>query len=783
MINWGEKIIFFDGGLGSQLIKKGMKPGESPEAWNIERAEVLCDIHKSYFEAGADIVMANTFGANRIKLEGLKYSVEEVISSAIKNAKSAGNGLVALDIGPTGKLLSPLGDLDFEDAVSAFAEMVKIGAKAGADVVCIETMSDMYELKAAVLAAKENCDLPVFATVVFDEKGKLLTGGDVASVVAMLEGLGVDALGVNCGLGPVQMKEIVREMLAVASIPVIVNPNAGLPREENGETVYDIDADTFAKTMREIAEMGAYGIGGCCGTTPEHIAKTVALCKDIKPKPIEKKNRCVVSSYSKAVVIDEKPVIVGERINPTGKKRFKEALKNDDIDYILNEGITQMQNGAHILDVNVGLPEIDEEKCLVRVMSKLQEIIDLPLQLDTSNVKALEAALRRYNGKAMINSVNGKEESLSAVLPLVKKYGGVVVGLTLDESGIPTTAEGRFEIAKKIVDRAEAMGIARENIIIDVLCMTISTDVNGAKTTLEALKLVRERLNVKTILGVSNISFGLPKREVINANFYTLALQNGLSAGIINPNSEAMMNSYRAFCALYAYDENCADYIAHFSGEEVKTVQKEEEMSLSAAIERGMGNRAYSAAEKLLLTTPPLEVINSHLVPALDRVGCGFEEGKVFLPQLLMSAEAASLAFDAVKESILKSGAIPEKKGEIIVATVKGDIHDIGKNIVKVLLENYGYDVIDLGKDVPAEEILLKAKEKDIKFVGLSALMTTTVPAMAETVKLFASEMPECKIMVGGAVLSQDYADAIGAHFYAKDAMGAVHCAEEVFSS
>ncbi len=782
MINWGEKIIFFDGGLGSQLIKRGMKPGEIPEEWNIEHPEVLLDIHKSYFEAGADIIMANTFGANRIKLEGSKYSVKEVIEAAIKNAKKAGKGLVALDIGPTGKLLSPLGDLDFEDAVSVFAEMVKIGVEAGADAVCIETMSDTYELKAAVLAARENCDLPVFATVVFDEKGKLLTGADVPSVVALLEGLGVDALGVNCGLGPIQMKEIVREILKVSSIPVIVNPNAGLPREENGKTVYDIDADTFAKTMCEIAEMGAWAVGGCCGTTPEHIAKTASLCKDITPKPIEQKKRCVVSSYSKSVVIGNKPIIVGERINPTGKKRFKEALKNDDIDYILNEGITQQQNGAHILDVNVGLPEIDEEKCLVRVMSKLQEIIDLPLQLDTSDVKALESALRRYNGKAMINSVNGKEETLSSVLPLVKKYGGVVVGLTLDENGIPNTAEGRFEVAKKIVDRAEKLGISRENIIIDVLCMTISTDANGAKTTLEALKLVRERLGVTTILGVSNISFGLPKREAINANFYTLAMQNGLSAGIINPNSEAMMSAYYAFCALYAYDENCNEYIAHFSGEEIKEVKKEEEMSLSKAIEHGMGAKAYSAAVKLLETTPPLDVINSELVPALDRVGQGFEAGKVFLPQLLMSAEAASAAFDAVKEKILKSGETPEKKGEIILATVKGDIHDIGKNIVKVLLENYGYDVIDLGKDVSPEEIVAKAKERNIKFVGLSALMTTTVPAMAETIKKIKENGLDCKVMVGGAVLSQEYADAIEADFYAKDAMSGVHCAEEVFS-
>ena len=782
MISWGEKIIFFDGGMGSLLIKKGMKPGETPETWNIEHPEIICEIHKSYFDAGADIVMANTFGANRIKLEGCKYSVKELIEAGIKNAKSVGKGLVALDIGPTGKLLAPLGDLDFEDAVSAFAEMVTVGAQAGADAVCIETMSDTYELKAAVLAAKENCDLPVFATVVFDEKGKLLTGGDVASVVALLEGLGVDALGVNCGLGPVQMKKIVREILAVASIPVIVNPNAGLPHDEDGKTVYDIDADTFASTMREIAEMGAWAVGGCCGTTPEHIAKTVALCKDIAPRPIEKKSRCVVSSYSRAVEIKDAPVIIGERINPTGKKRFKEALRNDDIDYILREGITQEQNGAHILDVNVGLPEIDEAKMLTRVMEKLQSITSLPLQLDTSDTNALERALRRYNGKAMINSVNGKEQSLCAVLPLVKKYGGVVVGLTLDDDGIPETAEGRYKVAEKIVKRAEELGISRSDIIIDVLCMTISTDSNGAKTTLDALKLVSERLGVKTILGVSNISFGLPQREIINASFYSLALQNGLSAAIINPNNAAMMNAYRAFCALYAYDANCADYIAHYSETaDVATPKKDEKMTLSAAVEHGMQAEAYAAAKELLKDHAPLEVINDELVPALDRVGRGFESGSIFLPQLLMSAEAASAGFEAVKEKLLSDGTAPESKGDVIVATVKGDIHDIGKNIVKVLLQNYGYNVIDLGKDVAPEHIVEVAREKNIKFIGLSALMTTTVPAMAETIKLIREAKLDLRVMVGGAVLTQEYADMIGADFYSKDAMGAVHFAEKVF--
>ena len=783
MVNWGEQIIFFDGGTGSLLFEAGLKPGIAPETWNIERPEVLRDIHGRYFEAGADIVMANTFGANRLKLGDCAYSIEQIIVSAIENARSAGDGLVALDIGPTGKLLAPLGDLDFEEAVSVFAEMVQIGARAGADLVHIETMSDMYELKAAVLAAKENCDLPVFATATFDEKGKLLTGGSIACVVAMLEGLGVDAIGINCGLGPIQMKALVQEMLALTRLPVIVNPNAGLPRAENGKTIYDIDADTFAKTMQEIVQMGAWAVGGCCGTTPEHIKKTVALCRNMKPKPIRAKRKTWVTSYAKAVQISDDPVIIGERINPTGKKRFKEALRAGDMDYILREGLAQQQSGAHILDVNVGLPEIDEPKMLVSVMESIQSIIDLPLQLDTADANALAAALRRYNGKAMINSVNGKEESMRAVFPLVKKYGGVVVGLALDEDGIPETAEGRLRVAEKIVQRAEAYGIAREDVVIDVLCMTISSDAQGAKTTLEALKLVKERLGVRTILGVSNISFGLPQREIINANFYTMALQNGLDAAIINPNADAMMRSFFAYRALYAKDDNCTDYIDHYAGvTEVKQPKSTENMPLSSAIEHGLREVAFGAAAELLKTREPLAVINEELVPALDRVGKGFESGRVFLPQLLMSAEAARAAFDAVKEVMMSSGAVPEKKGSIVLATVQGDIHDIGKNIVKVLLENYGFEIIDLGRDVPPETVVETVQEKNISLVGLSALMTTTVPAMAETIRQLHAACPDCRIMVGGAVLTQEYADTIGADFYSKDAMGSVHFAEELFA-
>ncbi len=782
MKHWGEQMIFFDGGTGSLLFEAGLAPGVAPETWNIEHPEVLLDIHRRYFEAGADIVMANTFGANRLKLGDCGYTPEQVITAAVQTARRAGPGLVALDIGPTGKLLAPLGDLDFDDAVDVFAEMVRAGAAAGADVVHIETMSDLYELKAAVLAAKENASLPVFATVVFDEKGKLLTGGSIACVVALLEGLGVDAIGINCGLGPIQMKELVREMLALTKLPVIVNPNAGLPRAENGQTVYDIDADTFAQTMRDIAEMGAWAVGGCCGTTPEHIAKTVALCRDIRPKPIAAPHRTWVASYARAVEISDDPVIIGERINPTGKKRFQAALRSGDMDYILREGLAQQQSGAHILDVNVGLPELDEPKTLVEVMERVQGVIDLPLQLDTSDAQALAAALRRYNGKAMINSVNGKEESMRAVFPLVRKYGGVVVGLTLDEEGIPDTAEGRFRVAEKIVTRAAEYGIAREDIVIDVLCMTISSDPQGACTTLAALRMVKERLGVRTILGVSNISFGLPRREIINANFYAQALAAGLDAAIINPNADAMLRSYYAYRALAAKDANCADYIEKYSGTaEEQRPKNDGALTLSDAIEHGMRDPAYAAAQELLKSCEPLSVINEQLVPALDRVGRGFEEGRVFLPQLLMSAEAARAAFDAVKEQMVATGGMPARKGRIVLATVQGDIHDIGKNIVKVLLENYGFDILDLGRDVAPETVVETARREKIRLVGLSALMTTTVPAMAETIRQLRAQCPDCRVMVGGAVLTQEYATAIGADFYSKDAMGSVHYAEQLF--
>lgn len=797
-----KRMVYCDGGLGSLLQERGLRAGELPGNWNITHPEVLADIHRAYLEAGADIITTNTFGVDRLKYnENTEYTMDQVITAAVHLvkeaiAKSGRRAYTALDIGPTGKLLKPLGDLAFEDAYQLFQEIVRVGAREGADLILIETMSDSYEAKAAVLAAKENCDLPVFVTVTFDSKGKLLTGGSVESVVALLEGLGVDALGINCGLGPVQMKGILEQFLRVASVPVIVNPNAGLPRSEGGKTVYDIDSDTFAAEMKTIATMGARVIGGCCGTTPEHIRKTVEACQDLVPVPVSQKHRTVVSSFAQAVVIDKDPVIIGERINPTGKSKFKQALREHNLEYILREGVTQQDHGAHVLDVNVGLPEIDEPSMMEEVVGELQSIIDLPLQIDTSNIEAMERAMRIYNGKPLINSVNGKAESMEAVFPLVKKYGGVVVALALDESGIPETAEGRIRIAKKIYEKAAEYGIGAEDILIDALCLTVSSDSKGALTTLETLRRVRDELQGKTILGVSNISFGLPQREIINAAFFTMALQNGLSAAIINPNSEAMMRAYYSYRALADLDAQCQDYIRVYSGQvtalgqsAIKGQPQESGggtaggMGLAESIEKGLKERAAAAVKELLEEQDALAVINTEMIPALDRVGKGFEAGTVFLPQLLMSAEAAKAAFEIIKDRMLASGQKQEKKGTIILATVKGDIHDIGKNIVKVLLENYSYEVIDLGKDVPPETVVRTAVENHVMLVGLSALMTTTVPSMEETIRQLRAEAPWAKVMVGGAVLTEEYAKTIDADRYCRDAMASVNYAQEVLGA
>ena len=797
----GKELLFLDGGMGTLLQAEGLAPGELPETWNIEHPEKVEAIHRRYYEAGSDVVLANTFGANVCKFHDDRYTVEEVIRAGIANAKRAGEQIgketyVALDMGPTGKLLKPMGDLDFDDAYEAFAETVRYGEKYGADLIHIETMSDTYEVKAAILAAKENSSLPVFVTMIFDERGKLLTGGDVPSVVAMLEGLRVDALGLNCGLGPKQMLPILNDLRRYTSLPIIVKPNAGLPKQKNGETYYDVEPDEFARIMQEVVKGGACVIGGCCGTTPEHIKKLVEECKDLPLREIEKKHDTIVSSYGQAVILDDMPRIIGERINPTGKKKFKEALKNEDMDYILKEAITQQDKGAHILDVNVGLPDIDEVAMMEKVVKELQSVTSLPLQIDTVDGKAMERAMRIYNGKPMINSVNGKQVSMDEVFPLIRKYGGVVVGLTIDEEGIPKDAEGRVRVAGKIINEAAKYGIDKKDIVIDVLTMTISSEKDGAKVTLEALKRVREEFGVRTVLGVSNISFGLPRRPIVNSYFYAMAMQNGLTAGIINPSSEDMMKAYRSYNALIGFDENCTNYISTYAGTtETVTVQASQaaaaagnapkaaggEMTLKYAIERGLKEEAHHITRELIGTREPLDIIQEELIPALNVVGEGFEKGTVFLPQLLMSADAAKIAFAVIKDVLASSGQEEEKKEKIILATVKGDIHDIGKNIVKVLLENYGFDVIDLGKDVPPEAIVEKAVAENVTLVGLSALMTTTVVSMEETIKLLREKKPDCKVMVGGAVLNQDYADMIGADFYGKDAMQSVHYAQKFF--
>ena len=783
----GKKRLFLDGGTGTSLQKLGLKAGERPETWNLLHPERIESLHRAYLDAGADIIYTNTFGANRLKYpEGGEFSLEEVVKSAVKIAKRAqiacgreDSSWVALDIGPSGKLLRPLGDLDFEDAVALFAEVVRYGAEAGADLVVIETMGDSYELKAAVLAAKENSSLPIIATCAFDERARLLTGGTPEAVTALLEGLRVDALGLNCGLGPREMLPIAERFAAAASLPVAAAPNAGLPRQVEGRTVFDLSPVDFAEGMARIAGAGAQLLGGCCGTTPEHIAALVERCRELPFAEPVRKRRTVVSSFSTAVELGAGPVIVGERINPTGKPRLKEALRAGNMDYLLSEGAAQEDAGAQILDVNVGLPGVDEPAMLERAVCALQGVTGLPLQLDSSDARALERAMRRYNGKPMINSVSAKAESMAAVFPLIQKYGGVVVGLALDEGGIPETPEGRVECAERIYETAAEYGIAREDVVIDTLTLTVSSEPQAAQTTLEALRRIHAA-GGRTILGVSNVSFGLPAREKVNSAFLTLALEAGLDCAIMNPLSAAMMSAWRAFAVLTARDARCEDYIAHESGAEAKPQTPTAGLTLGACIEKGLADAASAEARRLVAGgSEPLGVINSELIPALDRVGKGFETGSIYLPQLLMSAEAAGAAFEA-----LKSGMKGERgsgyPGKIVIATVKGDIHDIGKNIVRALLENYGFDVRDLGKDVPPEAVLEAASKEGVRLVGLSALMTTTVAAMEETIRLLRERLPDVKIMVGGAVLTEDYAKQIGADFYGRDAMASVRYAKEI---
>lgn len=779
---FGKEWIYFDGGLGTMLQERGLQGGEYPETWNLTHPEELIAIHKAYLEAGCHVINANTFGANGLKFD----NVEEIITAGIQLAKEAKkqaermDAYVALDIGPTGKLLEPMGDLPFEKAVSYFAQMVKAGVKAGADLILIETMSDTYEAKAAVLAAKENSSLPVIVTMIFDENQRLLTGGSVESAVAMLEGLRVDALGINCGLGPKQMLPVVKRIREVSSLPIIVNPNAGLPVQVNGKTVYDLKADDFAQAMVKMAQIGVQGLGGCCGTTPEYIQKMIEAIKDIPCKPNTMKEQTWVTSYASAVQIGKKAVVIGERINPTGKKRFQQALRNKEFDYILSQALEQEEAGAQILDVNVGLPDIDEADMMKETVVRLQNVCALPLQIDTGNLEALENALRLYNGKPMVNSVNGKLDSMESVFPLIQKYGAVVVGLCLDESGIPSTSKERLVIAQKIVKKAQEYGIQKKDIVIDGLAMTISSQSDGALVTLDTLQKVKEELNVSTILGVSNISFGLPQREIINSYFLSMALQSGLSCAMINPNNEMMKKAFDASMALMNQDAQCMHYISSYSKQVEEKKSENPEISLSFAIQKGIQDRVKEITTSLLETKEPLGIIDEELIPALDLVGKGFEQGTVFLPQLLMSAEAAKASFEVLKEKMEQNQSL--SKGKIILATVQGDIHDIGKNIVKVLLENYGYEVLDLGKDVAPEVIVKTAISEEVKLVGLSALMTTTVKSMEKTIELLHKEKPDTFVVVGGAVLNQEYADQIHADHYAKDAMATVRYAEQILN-
>ncbi len=780
--------LLFDGGTGSCLQAAGLAPGEAPECWNRTHPEEIERLHRDYVSAGADVICSNTFGINP-----LRYPTDcaERVREALKIAKKAANGssFVALDIGPLGKMLSPLGDLDFEDALSAFATVVRAGADS-ADLVLIETMSDTAEVKAAVLAAKENCDLPVFVTLSFDGTGKLMTGADPLTALALLEGLRVDAVGLNCSMGPDNMLPLVEELYKHASLPLIANPNAGLPREENGKTVYDLAPEAFAAATARLMRAGARVVGGCCGTTPAHIAALKAAVQEIKPLPVVAHEETVVTSFSRAVIFGDRPVIIGERLNPTGKKKLKEALRTEDMSTVLQIGIAEEEQGAQILDVNVGLPEVDEPTLLTRVMQELQAVSALPLQLDTSSPAAMERALRRYNGKAMVNSVNGTAQSMHAIFPLVQKYGGVVVALTLDEGGIPETAEGRLAIARKILDTAATYGIGKKDIVFDPLALTVSSDIHAPAVTLEAVARIKSELGAKTSLGVSNVSFGLPDRETVTATFFAAALDRGLDAAILNPGSAAMMRTYYAHLALSGKDAACADYIAAIgrlgasaTAASAPATSAENEKkpqngvgNLQFAILKGLREESVSLTAALLQEKSLLTIVEEEILPALNECGKRFEAGTLYLPQLLMSAEAAKAAFDTAKATLAEA---PATKGKFIIATVKGDIHDIGKNIVRVILESYGFSVIDLGRDVAPATVLEAARKTGACCVGLSALMTTTVPAMRETVELLHRELPAVKVCVGGAVLTAEYARDIGADAYCRDAMSAVRFAEQ----
>ena len=803
-----EHFLFLDGGMGTLLQEAGLQPGELPERWNVTHPEEIIRIQKSYYDAGSNVVLSNTFGANGLKFDD--EELETLVTAAVKNAREAAQRstgtqekFVALDIGPLGKLLKPYGDYEFEDAVAMYSKTVRYGVAAGVDLVFIETMNDSYDTKAALLAVKENTDLPVFVSNAYGSDGKLMTGASPAAMVAMLEGMHADAIGANCSLGPDQLVGVVEEYLEYASVPVLLKPNAGLPRSENGKTVYDVFPPEFSESVGKLLEKGVRIAGGCCGTTPDYIRAVVEKSKAITPVPVTKKNLSLVSSYTHAVSFGGSPILIGERINPTGKKRFQQALRENDIDYILGEALKQQDAGVQLLDVNVGLPEIDEPAFLLRAVRELQAVTDLPLQLDTTDPVAMEAGLRAYNGKAMVNSVNGKEEVMNMIFPLVAKYGGFVVALTLDEGGIPDSAEERVAIAERIIKKAEEYGIDRKDLIFDPLAMTISADTTAALATMQAVHRIRHDLKVNTSLGISNVSFGLPCRNIITSTFFALCLQDGLSAAIMNPYSQEMMNVYHAFRALHNMDENCMDYITYAqnlpaptaapaagtapSGPATSSGESSEGPSseLQKAIVRGLKEKTGSLTKTMLAEKKPLEIIQSEVIPALNIVGADFEKKKVYLPQLLMAAEAAKSAFEEVKVAMASSegGNEGSSRCAFVIATVHVDIHDIGKNIVKLILENYGFAVSDLGKDVPEQTVVDEVVRLHAPIVGLSALMTTTVPAMEETIKLLREQAPWAKVCVGGAVLTQEYADAIGADRYCRDAMETVRYAEEIDES
>ncbi len=788
-----NELLYLDGGMGTLLQQAGLAPGEAPERWNLLHPDRIRRIHEDYFAAGCHVVNANTFGANSLRFDG--EELEAIIRAAMENAraaKAAAGGerprWIALDIGPTGRMLKPYGDLAFEDAVAVFAETVRLGARYGADLIFIETMNDSYETKAALLAAKENCSLPVFVSNAYGEDAKLMTGADPRAMVAMLEGMGADAVGVNCSRGPHELQDVVEEYLAAASVPVFFKPNAGLPRVEDGKTVYDVSPTAFAAEISLAVARGVHGVGGCCGTTPAHLGAVTEATRDAVLCPLTQKKDTVISSYTHAVTFGGAPILIGERINPTGKKRFQAALREHDVDYILREALAQEERGVHALDVNVGLPDIDECEMLSTAVTELQAVTSLPLQIDTSNFEAMERALRLYNGKPLINSVSGKRESMEAVFPLAKKYGGVIIALTLDEGGIPPTAEGRVAIAHKIIETAATYGIDKKDLIFDPLALTVSAEPTAARETLRALSLIKEETGCCTSLGVSNVSFGLPVRDCINGTFFSMALLSGLSAAIMNPFSLDMQKTHHAYCALMGLDQNCAAYVDFAATipqngavdapkAAAETVTGEGTSALQSAILKGLRESAAEACRVCLEDRPPLEIISREIIPALNTVGVGFEEKRVYLPGLLMSAEAAKAAFEIIKASLPEAAATGAC---IILATVKGDIHDIGKNIVKLMLENYGFAVTDLGRDVPPDMVAEAAVRLHAPVVGLSALMTTTVPAMEETVKLLHERAPWCRVVVGGAVLNREYAAAIGADAYAKDAMETVRFAQKM---